>query len=625
MCGINGIYGLEKISDGRALIEKMNQSIAHRGPDASGVYQGENVILGHRRLSILDLSSHANQPFNSKDGRFSLVYNGEIYNYLELRNQLKDSFQFQTNSDTEVLLAAYMNWGAACLQKLNGMFAFAIWDALEEKLFLARDRVGIKPLYFAYHNGAFVFSSEVRAILNSELIPRKLSSSSLLDYLHYQTVHAPNTIVEGISLLEAGCYIEVSDEGFTKSKYWSLTSKSQLRINVNEAHNLIREKFQSAVKRRLMADVPFGAFLSGGIDSSLIVSQMAESMDRPVETFTVSFDESQFSEAKYAKIVSDKFQTNHTEIKLRPTDLLEILPDALAAIDHPSGDGANTFLISKVTKNAGISMVLSGLGGDELFAGYPVFRQLAELSQKKWILSFPKALRSLAGQALMNWHKDIASLKKAELLASDYFELPYAYPISRKLISEGQFKKYFKNNNRQFINPVFDLLSDEIAYGKEGFHLPFLSKISVAEMQTYMQHTLLRDTDQMSMNHALEVRVPFLDHELIELVLQLPDSLKLKHASKALLQESFPGVLPKEITNRPKMGFSFPWEIWMRNELKDFVKEHMHSLNERNIFKKDGVANFYRDFEKGSKFVTWSRIWHLVVLENYIYKQKLTL
>lgn len=408
MCGINGILGLSDTTLAKQKVQAMNTAMKHRGPDDDGLFAEDEIVLGHRRLSIIDLSSAGHQPMQSHDGRFKIVYNGELYNYKELRFELKrvvsgsgeQAYFFQTNTDTEVIIAAYARWGEECVNHFNGMFAFAIWDSLKKELFIARDRLGIKPLYYLYTNNVLAFSSEIRSLLASELIPKKLDENNLVDYLRYQIVHAPNTIVKGVKMLMPGHCIKAVNDKITLHNYWNITkniSNASDGKSYTQVCKDVNSLLTKAVERRLIADVPFGAFLSGGIDSSAIVGLMSKVSTEKVKTFSVTFDESEFSESKYAQLIAKKFNTDHHEIKLNPSDFLKELPNALKAMDHPSGDGPNTFIVSKATKEAGITMALSGLGGDELFAGYDVFKRSLELNKKAWLNAFPRFMRGAGG------------------------------------------------------------------------------------------------------------------------------------------------------------------------------------------------------------------------------------
>lgn len=593
----------------------MTQAMEHRGPDAEGVYSGKNIVLGHRRLSIIDLNQASNQPFTSLDGRYTLVYNGELYNYKSIKAQLTE-YDFRTDSDTEVVLFAFVKWGMKALQLFNGMFAFAFWDNEEEKLWIGRDRLGIKPLYYANVDHSLVFASEMRSILASGLVKPKMDESSLVDYLRYQTVHAPKTMIEGVFVLEPGCYLEASDINTKEVEYWKPWQSYHFDSDPLVIQKNIREKLTDAVDRRLVADVPFGAFLSGGIDSSLIVGIISERLNKSIDTFNVSFDESEFSESIYARQVAKKFKTNDHEILLNPQDFLEALPAALKAMDHPSGDGPNTWIVSRETKKQGISMALSGLGGDEVFAGYDVFTRIPYVAERNWILSFPKPLRAFIGNLLKLSKPGFQSAKTKEILMLDYFDLQHLYPIFRKVLLDDDVLKLL-NKRTLTTNSVFDRIDSLEQYNEFGV-LPTLGRIGLAEMNTYMQNVLLRDTDQMSMAHALEVRVPFLDHELVEYSMHISDSIKYPHSPKKLLVDSFKDLLPTEVVDRPKMGFVLPWEQWLKHELKDFAEERLHNLGNTEYFDAAAINALWAKFLKGDPTVTWSRVWPLITLADWM-------
>lgn len=615
MCGINGIYNISKLGSPLQEMEQMNSKQKHRGPDASGTYVNDFVAFGHSRLSIIDLEASSNQPFYSSDNKFILIFNGEIYNYNEIRESLPD-YVFRTNSDTEVVLAAYQTWGTNCVHQFNGMFAFAIWDVEKCALFIARDRLGIKPLYVYDNNESIVFSSEIRSLMECSLVKKKIDKDSFVDYLRYNTVHAPKTIIEGVKMLMPGHYIWVSDDEYKNEPYWDI-NKYLNRKSDNQSYEEIKievkDRLTKSVKRRLVADVPFGAFLSGGIDSSAIVALMSEVSDEPVKTFNISFAEEKFSEAKYARIIAKKYKTDHTEIKLTPTDFLKELPSALSGMDHPSGDGPNSFVISKATKDAGVTMALSGLGGDELFAGYDIFPRAVSLLDKKWVYSFPIGIRRLMGKALKIVKPTIASDKIVETITQKYLELPFYYPINRQVLDDELISKL---TGIAILpeNVVYRIGLNSLDVKSPGFKSPFLSKVSYMEMNTYMQNVLLRDTDQMSMAHSLEVRVPFLDHELVEYVYGVADEYKFPYSPKKLLVDSLGDLLPKEIVNRPKMGFTFPWDQWMKNELKDFCIKNLTNLVDRELLDKKQLWDMWDRFLNGNQKATWSRLWPLVVL-----------
>jgi asparagine synthase (glutamine-hydrolysing) len=621
MCGINGVYFYGEERESTTVVRRMNEQMAHRGPDAEGSFCESKIGLGHRRLSIIDLEAISNQPFYSIDKRYILVFNGEIYNYLEIRAQL--NYPFQTQSDTEVVLAAYLQWGSTCLEKFNGMFALAIWDREKEELFLGRDRLGIKPLYYWQSNTEFVFASEIRSLIKSGLIPKKLNHNVLGEYLRYQTVHAPNTILEGVKLLMPGNFMRISEEGVHQQAYWSAESnrRDEDFSNVVSNRKRIKELFFGAVEKRLVADVPFGAFLSGGIDSSSIVAAMSEvSKTRPV-TFSVVFDEKKFSEEKYAQLVANKFKTEHHAIRLKAKDFLLDIPHALTSMDHPSGDGINTYTVSKATKEAGITVALSGLGGDELFSGYPVFRQMDKLSKNAWAQSWPREFRSAVGHLNKMIKGDIKSAKLQQLLRLNRLDVENAYPLSRQLFLEPLLSKVLKSYHTN--NMVARIAHETIGLNTSGSGYPLQAQISLLEIKTYMQNVLLRDADQMSMAHALEIRVPFLDHELVEFMLNVPDKQKLEGFPKKLLVDSLDGLLPKEVYQREKMGFVFPWEEWLRKDLRELVEENIAFAGELGIMNKRELQKLWSDFLAGKPTVNWTMIWSIVVLAFWIKKNEI--
>ncbi len=632
MCGINGIVGIPDQTIAKQKVLAMNIAMQHRGPDDEGFYVNNKIALGHRRLSIIDLSAAGHQPMQSFDGRYQIVYNGELYNYKELKFELQrvvsgsgqSAYIFQTNTDTEVIIAAYARWGSDCLKHFNGMFAFAIWDDQTKQLFIARDRLGIKPLYYFYVNGVFVFSSEIRSLLATELLPKKLDENSLMDYLRYQTVHAPNTIVKGVKILMPGHYIEMKNSltslatgfEFKIKDYWSLTnniSRASEGKNYQEVCKDVNDLLTKAVERRMIADVPFGAFLSGGIDSTAIVGLMSKVSPEKVKTFTIAFDEGEFNEAKYAQVIAKKFNTDHHEIKLKPADFIKEWPNALKAMDHPSGDGVNTYVVSKATKKAGITMALSGLGGDELFAGYSVFEYANKIKNKNWLNIVPTPLRGIAGNILTTIKPGIPSEKIAAFLKQNKLNFKNFYPLSRQVLMDKQILDII-NKKELATNRVSEIISEtQLTTNNHQ-----LSTVSIAEISTYMQNVLLRDTDQMAMAHALEVRVPFIDYTLVEYVLGVPDKYKSTATPKKLLVDALGDILPTEIVNRPKMGFTFPWKHWIKKELREFCEQKMIALSKRKLFNEQGVMNMWNDFLKDNPRITWSRIWYLVVLENWL-------
>ena len=615
MCGITGIARFINREECVEKVRVMNRHIAHRGPDADGIWTHDFCVLGHRRLSIIDTSAAGNQPFLSEDKNLVVVFNGEIYNYLELRKELANDHTFKTQTDTEVILAAYKKWGIDCVEHFFGMFAFALWDEKQAQLLIARDRLGVKPLYYSETEHGFLFGSELRSILSTGWVDRRINANAAADYLRYQTVHAPNTIIDGVHMLMPGHRMVIDAKGIRTERWWDMTD-SRVRLDGSESKESvckhINELLQSSVELRMRADVPFGAFLSGGIDSSIVVGMMSRISSHPVNTFSITFNEQAYDESPYSELIAKRFNTKHTAIQLSASHFLNMVPEALQAMDHPSGDGPNTYVVSKATREAGVKMALSGLGGDEVFAGYDVFRRMKALETKQWLNSLPLAIRKNAGALMRVVKPSAASEKIAAALAQERIDLAHFYPLTRQVLYDSEVDRLLKN--RPIERNCVELLSQAVS----GTRLPTLSKVSVLEISTYMQNVLLRDADQMSMAHALEIRVPFLDHRLIEFVLGVSDKHKYPHTPKELLTESVGDLIPREIIDRPKMGFTFPWAVWMRNELKSFCEEQLHALQQVEVLQHDEVMSLWKRFMAGDKRITWSRIWPLVVLGHWV-------
>jgi len=614
VCGINGILNF-KNTPPRETIVCMNKQLAHRGPDNDGIYTDNYIALGHRRLSIIDLSDAGNQPYFSIDNRFVIVYNGELYNYLELKKELSE-FNFKSNTDTEVILNSFIKYGADCLQKFNGMYAFAVWDKQKQELFIARDCMGVKPLYYTFINDNFIFSSEVRSIISSNLIAKRIDEFALNQYIQFQTVYAPNTIIKGVKMLMPAHYTIINKNGQNTYKYRQIENYAEKKTNdsYQQACEKTKILLQQSVKRRLISDVPFGAFLSGGIDSTAVVALMSQASNKTVNTFSITFNEKDYTEEKYSQLVAKKYNTAHHEIKLSVNDFKNLLPEALRATDHPSGDGVNTYVVSKYTKQAGITMALSGIGGDELFAGYDVFKRLTKLYSYHFLQNIPVTVRTSVAEILKKIKPGMQSHKLAWLLNKNKWDYTTLYQFNRKLYDESEVNSILSLKPLQAY--FLDLEND---FNKNKL----ISSISISEYKTYLQNVLLRDTDQMSMASALEVREPFMDYELIEYVLSLPDNYKLNTQPKKLLIDSLGDLIPNEIYNRSKMGFVFPWKYWLQNDLKLFCEERLYALSKRNYFNKQAIIQLWQRFLNNDPVITWSRIWHLVVLEDWLMQNRI--
>jgi len=498
------------------------------------------------------------------------------------------------------------------------MYAIAIWDRQRHELFVARDRLGVKPLYYSMTaKGELVFASEIRAILESGLVERKINTAALSEYLMYQSVYAPQTIVENIKQLPAGTFGIYSDAGFKIESYWNIEDRSGDHDFSDETavKRKVKELLLGSIERRMISDVRLGAFLSGGIDSSAVVALMSEVSDNPVDTFSVTFGEKEFDESQYSNLIARKFNTRHTAVELSPNDFLDELPNALQAVDSPTGDGFNTYVVSKATKKAGITVALSGIGGDELFAGYSYFFNWLD-TQNGLLQKIPKILRKPFAYALSN-SKRSRFQRIADILNADELDLAGIYPMFRQVMSRQTAHNYYRNGNGKH---TIQRILDEKRVAVSGF--PLLSQITIAELLGYTQNVLLKDTDQFAMASALEVREPFFDYLLVEYVLQIPDAIKLPRYPKSLLVESIAPLLPDEIVHRKKKGFVLPWEHWMRNELREFCEERLGDLGERGILNPDSLRDKWRQFLAGSNGILWSELWHLVVLSDWLQKNK---
>lgn len=594
MCGIAGIVHQGEIRSGSDA--NVLQSMAHRGPDAGNVWIDGDVRVYHRRLSILDPDPRSNQPFVDVTGRYVLVYNGEIYNYKELKSQL--FYPWRSESDTEVLLAWLIKYGRSRLEDLDGMFAFAFFDTQLRTMILARDRFGKKPLYYFKSSTSFGFASELRTLLvmNPELAVT--STQRLSTWLYWQTIPGNDTLLTNIYEVGPGQDILLQSSSIVDEKcYINWQQPNPTNIPLELVVNEIRGKVQNAVLKRLVSDVPFACFLSGGIDSSIIAAIAAQELGSELHTFTVSFEEGRYSEHRIAEQVAKRYHTRHHDIRLTPFDFLNQIEQGLAATDHPSGDGLNTYVVSKQTSAAGFKMALTGIGGDEWFLGYGYFREL-DAWHRRSLLRFLKPFKPIMP---FRYRKAFDIVDHLHLGAS-------TYPYQRVVWDEYTLTQWLGFPPPEF-QPIAPIFPDT------------MSARSVQEWRYYTQPVLLRDTDQYSMAVGLELRAPWMDHDLVKLALSLPDSWKLGQRPKDLLISAFSSLLPLEVYNRQKQGFTLPWEKWMRNELHEFCSQRILSWSIRmdrpNVFKE------WQKFSQHQSSLTWSRWWSLIALEDWLNRNQI--
>src|SRR5580698_5311117 len=628
MCGIVGILA-RKTQIPPAVLERATLSLAHRGPDDSGTVllketQPEplEIGLGHRRLAILDLSPLGHQPMQDPVTGNWIVFNGEIYNFRELRKELESAgVEFKSHSDTEVILAAYRVWGESCLTRLGGMFAFGLWDAPRKRLLLARDPMGIKPLYYHQSAQTFIFASEVRTLLGTGLVPRKTDPVGVLSYLAFGSVCEPWTIVEGVRAVPPGRMITVENGLVNCREYWSPLRSSSGASEVSgngTAAAQLPAILRNAVLSQLVSDVPVGVFLSGGIDSSALVAVLSHNGVR-ANTFSLVFEEKEFDEGQYSREVARHFGTEHHEIPVTQQDTLASLPQALCAMDQPTIDGINTYLVSAKARAAGVKVALTGLGADEMFAGYSNFRRVPKMEAfSKRFGRLPKPARQplSAAMALFAGAGD-RGRKLAELATSRNSVHPYF--LARMLFAAPERELLFSaqrrgTSQRDLEGPLEASLRESVAASQS---LDPVNRVSYLESHFYMLNTLLRDSDFMSMAHGLELRVPFLDRALVEACFRIPGVQKLAgNPPKGRLLASLGVELPRDIVNRPKRGFTLPFDNWLRGEMRPIVEDTLlKSSWDQTSISANAARDVWNRFLAGE--TSWSRPWSLFVLKRW--------
>jgi asparagine synthase (glutamine-hydrolysing) len=638
MCGIAGCTG--DLADARAIVERMIAALMHRGPDkqcVQAVADGRGgVIFGNSRLAIIDLSETVQMPMSDPQTGNWIAYNGEVYNFLDLRAELDAAgHRFYTRTDTEVILKAYSEWGPACLQRFRGMFAFAIWDHARREFFLARDRLGLKPLYYYQDNDIFLFASEVRALLATGKVERKLDPAGLECFLWNGFEVAPQSIVRGVRSLLPGHWMRVGQDGRLgdSGSYWSLPTGAVGAGMTEDSRDLARARLEEAVKLRLISDVPLGAFLSGGLDSTAIVALMGRG-GGDVRTCSITFDEPDFDESAYSRWAAETYRTQHTEIRLRSEEFAAWLPDALAAMDQPTFDGMNTYCVARAVREHGLTVALSGLGGDELFGGYPFFKTIpwlrglaagGRLLPESWV-------RKL-GARMERSPRPVAGPWKTLELA---FEPPApalgvlaGYQVSQMLFPTWARKQLLETSSGGTPRLLFGLppefasgLLAEIASGD------LMDQISRSTLRIFLAERALRDTDSMSMGVSLEVRAPFTDHLLVEEMLTFAGRVRTRGApNKPFLHELVLPFVGENYPVRRKQGFIFPFEKWLRSpQIQHLVEQ---TLREQDLVQNAGlrgsvVQRLVDDFHRPGSSVPWSRLWALYVLVDWCHTHRVT-
>ncbi len=612
MCGISGIYHYALATDvDRDLLERMNLSLAHRGPDGDGTFYSQSIGLAHRRLSIIDLKD-GGQPIYNEDKSIVIVFNGEIYNYKELRQSLIDNgHTFSTQSDTEVIVHLYEEMGVDCLQELNGMFAFALWDIKKKSLFLARDRLGEKPLFFTHNNGRFLFASELKAILVDRSIERHIDINALDDYLAYGYVPAPKTILQGIHKLPQGHYMLVENQKIDTFRYWDLEfGKQNYELSEADCIEQLNILLEDAIKLQLRSDVPVGAFLSGGIDSSLIVSLASKQSSRPMSTFCVGYPEKDYSELKYARLIADKYQTDHHEIILDSLELSDAL-NIVSHFDEPFGD-ASAIPTYYVSQKAGqhVKVCMSGDAGDELFCGYSRYNSEP---LEKIIDRLPAKVRQVAFDKLANTLPDHFSGKGRLRRMAVSSHLRW----QRKVGPFDPLERFslFREEYQQFINQDAWLF-------EPYFQRKDLDQNTVwmfTDQATYLPNDILTKVDRCSMWHGLEIRVPFLDYRIVEFANGMPFQFK-KHGNsqKHIIKQLLSREMPEEFLMRPKKGFGLPLKYWLKDRYSQYVSELLLASDSRctEFINRNAIESLLKNNKHGGRDLS-RRIWTLLCLEQW--------
>ena len=613
-------------------------SLVHRGPDDEGSFikslktnGGSNISLGlgHKRLSIIDLSPDGRQPLTNEDKTLWLIFNGETYNHPTLRQELLGrGHRFRSETDTEVILHLYEEKGIDALQDLNGMFAFALWDEPRQRLYLCRDRLGIKPLVYYQDNSSLVFASEIQALLEDKSIPRELDWKALRLYLAFNYVPAPLTIYQGISKLLPGHFLLWEKGNVTTHQYWDIPSNDS-RSSTNDFHQhsqTLRQTLEDAVKIRMIADVPLGAFLSGGMDSSIIVALMARNSGNRIKTFNISYpDMPVYDESSYAREVATMYNTDHHEIRLDSNEILQVIPDALSSLGEPFADSSilPTLVISRETRKD-VTVALAGDGGDELFAGYRLY--LGETFYKyydylpQWFRrhGLESWISLLPDSRNVKWLEYVRRVKK--FIRGARGDLIHRLFLWREVFSAELITSLLNGN----LKPDETYPGEDWLRALDRWPGDDLNRLLYIEVKDSLPCDMLTKVDLMSMKKALEVRVPFLDHRVVELAFQIPGSMKLRGLQrKYILLETFKDLLPPSLHRRPKQGFEVPISSWLKNELREMLEDYLSPsrLKGQGMFNPKIVEGIKKDYLKNRRDNSWL-LWNLIVFQHWYSSQK---
>ncbi len=621
MCGVCGILYRDGIrAPEESILKEMCRTLVHRGPDDEGQVILDHVGLGMRRLSIIDLTG-GHQPLSNEDGSIWIVFNGEIYNYRELRVELEQlGHTFRTESDTESILHGYESWGIRVCEKLNGMFGFALWDSQQKKLYLARDRLGIKPLYYYRDEEKLMFGSEIKTILQAPNIHRDIDLVALNNYLTFEYIPSPRSIFKHVRKLPPGHWLSWHADHIQIQPYWKLSPQVN-SWDETEAQIRLFELLRDSVRLRLVSDVPLGAFLSGGIDSSIIVSLMADLVKEPVKTFSIGFKESSYNELNYARAVAAKYNTDHHEftIEAKALDLTEKL---IKQFDEPFGDFSifPTYLVSLMARDF-VTVVLSGDGGDELFAGYDAYR--AHRFDRRFYHRLPKIVKSGFFESLAEW---LPPTEKKKGMINSFKRFVQGTRLPKSLY-HARWMVFLHEYERQhlFTDSVLETIGETdpydfiFQYSSMADGQDDVTRTGYIDVNTYLVDDILVKVDRMSMATSLEARVPYLDHRVVEYTFTLPPDLKLNgRDSKILLKKTFWNHLPREVQNRGKQGFSIPIKNWIRKDLKPMMLDLLspNRIEQQGFFNSNYISRLIDEHLKGKENHS-HQLWALIVFEQW--------
>lgn len=629
MCGLTGFWEFSSLNAAekqKSFLKKMTSAITHRGPNSDGIWQDEahNVNLGHRRLSIIDLTQAGHQPMISQNGQLTLIYNGEIYNHKDLQQELsQDGISFKGHSDTEILLEALAHWGIdKTLSKLIGMFAFALWDRKAKKMILARDRLGIKPLYYGIMQNTLFFGSELKSFKAHNKWSGDLDPKAANLYFKYGFIPAPYSIYQNIFKLKPGHYITYqADQSFSEHCYWDARAKAEyglknpLQGSFEENTDQVEALLKDAIERRMVADVPLGCFLSGGIDSSLVASIMQSSSSKPIKTFAIGFDDKDYNEAVHAKKIAQHLGTDHYEHIFKPHEALDLVEDIPAWFDEPFADSSAlpTYLVSKIAREQ-VTVALSGDGGDEFFGGYNRYL----FAQKYWeqVKRYPKMLRSLAKMGIQLFSPQFWTLF-SKLVPTQKRHQAFGeklYKFANIIDTTSQWEMY-ENCLKQWDQGLLNDNSSDLSY--QGFEDNPIASLQYFDNALYLPDDILTKVDRTSMRHGLEARVPLIDHRLVELSWQMPVHQKISgNKGKMPLRHILSKHIPNDLFERPKSGFSIPVAEWLRGDLREMAEAHFGHQSTALDFNQGLITQKWEAFLKGRDDYAHA-LWTLLVFKMW--------